>query len=341
MKRFPEEISIRSGRLRKADCCFKRSWVWFNSLRIWIEQKGRGRETSPLPPSPSLPLGLTDEHRHHLLLPLDWNLYRHPSWVLACRQSASTASWVAWVNSAASTSTSRLPSLLPTAFLTPVNTAYSEGGQCLYHPSPVSASFCEISHDNNYIFLRQSITKYISLLIHNLLWFTHLPIYLKLCILWICPYIISFGIQFSSIQLFSRVWLFVTAWVAAHQVSLSITNSRSLLKLTPTESVMPSSRLILCRPLLLLPPIPPSIRVVLPMRWPKYWSFSFSISPSNEHPGLICFRTDWLDLPAVQGTHKSLVQHHSSKALIFLVLSFLDSPTLTSIHDHWKNHSLD
>ncbi|KAB0373241.1 hypothetical protein FD755_014900 [Muntiacus reevesi] len=114
----------------------------------------------------------------------------------------------------------------------------------------------------------------------------------------------------------------------------------------PVESVMPSSHLILCRPLLLLPPIPPSIRVfsnesTLHMRWPKYWSFSFSISPSNEHPGLISFRMDWLDLLAVQGTFKSLLQHHSSKASILRVLSFLHSPTLTSIHDHWKNHSLD
>ena len=111
------------------------------------------------------------------------------------------------------------------------------------------------------------------------------------------------------------------------------------------ESVMPSSHLILCCLLLLLPPIPPSIRIfsnesALRMRWPKYWSFSFSISPSNEHPGLI-FRMDWLDLLAVQGTLKSLLQHHSSKSSIFLLFSFLHSPTLTSIHDHWKNHSLD
>ena len=98
--------------------------------------------------------------------------------------------------------------------------------------------------------------------------------------------------------------------------------------------------------LLLLPPFPPSIRVfsnesTLHMRWPKYWSFSFSISPSNEHPGLMSFRMDWLDLLAVQGTLKSLLQHHSSKSINSLVLSFLHSPTLTSIHDHWKNHSLD
>ena len=109
------------------------------------------------------------------------------------------------------------------------------------------------------------------------------------------------------------------------------------------KSVMPSSHLILCRPLLLLPPIPLLIRVfssesTLRMKWPKYWSFSFSISPSNEHPGLISFRMDWLDLLAVQGTLKSLLQNDSSKASIFLVLSFLHHRTLTSIHDHWKNH---
>ena len=116
--------------------------------------------------------------------------------------------------------------------------------------------------------------------------------------------------------------LFSTPWIAERQASLSITNSRSLLKLSSIESVMPSSHLILCHPLLLLPPIPPSIRVfskesTLRMRWPKYWSFSFNISPSNEHPGLISFRMDWLDLLAVQGTLKSLFQHHSSKASIF------------------------
>ena len=120
----------------------------------------------------------------------------------------------------------------------------------------------------------------------------------------------------------SRVRLFSTPWTAARQASLSITNSRSLLKLMPIESVMPSSYLILCRPLLLLPPIPPSIRVfssesTLRVRWPKYWSFSFSISPSNDHPGLISFRMDSLDLLAVQGVLKSLLQHHSSKASIF------------------------
>ena len=125
--------------------------------------------------------------------------------------------------------------------------------------------------------------------------------------------------MFSSVQT-SRVQLFATPRIAARQASLSITNCRSLPKPMSIESVMPSNHLILSRPLLLLPSIFPSIRIfsselVLHMRWPKYWSFSFSISPSSEHPGLV-FRMDWLDLPAVQGTLKSLLQHHSSKASI-------------------------
>ena len=152
--------------------------------------------------------------------------------------------------------------------------------------------------------------------------------------------------KFSSVQSLSRVQLFATPWIAAHQASLSITNSRSLLRLMPIESLMPSSHLILCHPLLLLPTIPPSIRVfssesTLRIKWPKYWSFSFSISPSSEHPGLTSFRVDWLDLLAVQGTLKSLLQHHSSKASIFRRSAFFTVPTLTSIHDYWKNHSLD
>ena len=123
----------------------------------------------------------------------------------------------------------------------------------------------------------------------------------------------------SLVQSLSRLWLFVTPWTAAHQASLSITNSQSLLKLMSIESVMPSNHLILCRPLL-LPSIFPSIKVfssesALRIRWPKYWSFSFNISSSIEHPGLI-FRMDWLDLLAVQGTLKSLLQHHSSEASI-------------------------
>ena len=129
------------------------------------------------------------------------------------------------------------------------------------------------------------------------------------------------SVQFSSFQSFSCVQLFATPWITALQASLFITISQSSPKLMSIESVMPSSHLILCCPLLLLPTIPPSIRVfsnesTLRMRWPKYWSFSFSISPSNEHPGLISFRMDWLDLLAVQGTLKSLLQLHSSKASI-------------------------
>ena len=117
-------------------------------------------------------------------------------------------------------------------------------------------------------------------------------------------------------------------------------------QLLSTESMMPSDHFILCHPLLHLPSIFPSIWVfsnesALRIRWPQYWSFSFNISPSSEHPGLIFFRTDWLDLLAVQGTLKRLLQHHSSKASILPALSFLYSPTLTSIHDHWKNHNLD
>ena len=152
--------------------------------------------------------------------------------------------------------------------------------------------------------------------------------------------------MFSSVQSLSHVWPFVNPWIAALQASMSITNSWSSPKLMSIESVMPSSHLILCRPLLLLPPIPPSIRVfsnesTLCMRWPKYWSFSFSIIPSEEHPGLISFRMDWLDLLAVQGTLKSLLPHHSTKSINSSALSFLYDPTLTSIHDYWKNHSLD
>ena len=123
---------------------------------------------------------------------------------------------------------------------------------------------------------------------------------------------------FSSVQLLSRVWLFATPWITARQTSLSITNTWSSLKLMSINSVMPSNHLILCRPLLLSPSIFPRIRVfpnesVLHIRWPKNWSFSFSISPSNEYSGLISFRMDWLDLLVVQGTLKSLLQHHSSK----------------------------
>ena len=211
--------------------------------------------------------------------------------------------------------------------------------------------------------------------------------------------------QFSSVQSLSHVWLFVTPWTAARQASLSITNSCSSPKHISIESVMPSNHLILCCPLLLLRSIFPSIRVfsnesAVCIRWPKYWSFSFNISPSNEHPGLISFRMHWLDLLAVQGTLKSFptpqLKSINSLVLSFLFfvcfssttlllpthipqpscthaqsynpmdcsppgcsvhglfqarilewvaisfsISFLYSPTLTSIHDHWKNHSLD
>ena len=143
----------------------------------------------------------------------------------------------------------------------------------------------------------------------------------------------------SSVQSLSHVQLSATPWTAAHQASLSITNSQSLLKLQFIESVMPSNHLILCCPLLLLPSTFPSIRVflnesVLPIRWPKYWSFSFNISPSNEYSGLISFRMEWLDLLAVRGTLKSLLQHHSSKASILQHSAFfiiqLSHPHMTA-----------
>ena len=155
----------------------------------------------------------------------------------------------------------------------------------------------------------------------------------------------GFYISFSSVQ-FSSVSqscpTLCNPWIAARQASLSITNSWSLPKPMPIELVMPSSHLILCHPLL-LPPIPPSIRVfsnesTLHMRWPKYWSFSFSISPSNEHPGLVSFRMDWLESPRDSQESSPTPQF---KSINFSVLSFLHSPTLTSVYDHWKNHSLD
>ena len=137
----------------------------------------------------------------------------------------------------------------------------------------------------------------------------------------------------------------MTPWTAARQASLSITNSQSLLKLMSIELVMPSNHLILCCPLLLLPSIFPSIRVfsnesVLRIRWPNYWSFSLHISPTNEYSGLISFRMDWFNFLAVQGTLKSLLQHHSSKASILWRSAFF-MVQLSSIHDYWKNHSLD
>ena len=150
---------------------------------------------------------------------------------------------------------------------------------------------------------------------------------------------------FSSVQSLSHVQLFVTPWTAAHQASLSSTSSRSLLKLMSIESVMPSNHLILCRPLLLLPSIFPSIRVfssesTLHIMWPKYWSFSFNISPSNEYSGLISFRMDWLD-PCRPRKSQESSPTPQFKSINSLVLSFLYSPTFTSIHDSWKNHSFN
>ena len=149
------------------------------------------------------------------------------------------------------------------------------------------------------------------------------------------------------VQSLSHVWLFVTPWTAARQATLSFTVSRNLFKLMSIEFVMLSNHLILCCPLLLLPLIFPSTMVfsnesALLIRWPKYWNFSFSISPSNEYSGLISFKIDWFQLRAVQGTLKSLLQNHSSKASIlwcspFFMFQFSHPP----IHDHWKNHSFD
>ena len=154
------------------------------------------------------------------------------------------------------------------------------------------------------------------------------------------------SVQFSSVQSLSHVYHFATPWTAAHQASLSITNSWSLPKTLSIESVMTSNHLILCPPLLLLPSTFPNIRVfsnesALHIRWPKYWSFSFNISPSNEQPGLISLRMDWLDRLAVQGTLKSLLQHHTSKASILQHSAFFIVQTFTSIHDYWKNQSLE
>ena len=149
----------------------------------------------------------------------------------------------------------------------------------------------------------------------------------------------NFSYSISSVHSLSHVWLFATPWITVHQASLSITNSQNLLKLMSIESVMPFSHLILYHPLILWPPIPPSIRVfskesTLLMSWPKYWSFSFSISPSNDNPGLTSFRMDWLDLLAVQGTLKSLLQHHGLKTSVFCCSAFftvqLSHPYMTT-----------
>ena len=163
-----------------------------------------------------------------------------------------------------------------------------------------------------------------------------------------CPVSTSSSVQFSHSVVSDSLW--PHGLQQARQASLSITSSRSPLKLMSIESVMPSSHLILCRPLLLLPPIPPSIRIfsnesTLRMRWPKYWSFSFSIIPSKEHPGLISFRMDWLDLFAVQGTLKSLLQHHSSKASILRRSAFFTVQLsllleFTQTHVHWVGDAI-
>ena len=148
----------------------------------------------------------------------------------------------------------------------------------------------------------------------------------------------------QSVQSLSHVWLFATSWTTARQASLSITNSQSSLRLMSIESVMPSNHPILCYPLLLLPSVFPSIRVfasesVLCIRWPKYWSFSFSISPSNEYSGMISFRIDWFDLLARDSQESTPTPQF--KSINSSALSFLCSPTLTSIHDYWKNHSFN
>ena len=163
-------------------------------------------------------------------------------------------------------------------------------------------------------------------------------------------YVLSQSVN-QSVQSLSHVWLFATPWTAARQASLSITNSQSLFKLMSIESVMPSNHFVLCHPLLLSPSIFPSIRVfsnesALRIRWPKYWSFGFSISPSNEQSGLISFMMDWLDVLVVHGTLKSLLQHHSLKASILHYQAFfvvhLSHPYM-DVRDgpYWKNHSLD
>ena len=154
------------------------------------------------------------------------------------------------------------------------------------------------------------------------------------------------SVQFSSVQSLSHVQLFATPWTAARQASLSITNSQSSLRLTSIETVMPSSHLILCHSLLLLPPIPPSIKVfsnesTLHMRWPNYWSFSFSIIPSKRNPRADLLQNGLVGSPCSPRDSQESSPTPQFKSINFLVLSFLHSPTLTSIHDHWKNHSLD
>ena len=179
------------------------------------------------------------------------------------------------------------------------------------------------------------------------------PLQIKLHFIWLLKESYTLRIKWNLdpilkilavVQFLSCVRLFVTPWTAARRASLSITISLSLLKLMSIELVMPSNHLILCCPLLLLPSIFPNIRVfssesALHIKWPKYWSFSFSISPSKEYSSLISFRIDWFDLLVVQGTLKSLLLHHSSNASILWSSAFLMAQLSTSIHDYWKNHS--
>ena len=202
---------------------------------------------------------------------------------------------------------------------------------------PLSTDFHCFPHWGNLSSLL--MINWVEVYLYSVLWGERRKINHRWCSTFTPFTFLIFPVQLSSVQSLSRVQLFATPWIAACQASLSITNSQSSLKLTSIKLVMPSSHLILCRSLLLLPPIPPNIRIfsnesTLCMRWPKYWNFSFSIIPSKEHPGLISFRMDWLDLLAVHGTLKSLLQHHSSKASILWRSAFftvqLSHPYMTT-----------
>ena len=192
----------------------------------------------------------------------------------------------------------------------------------------------------------QTTIYFISLFLPHGLILSYLSTWIKLCEQLVSTVMCLSSYPFCSVQSLSHVRLFETPWTAARQTPLSIINSQSLLKLMSTELVMPSNHLILCHPLLFLPPIFPSIRVfsnesALCIRWPKYWSFSFSINPSNEYSGLISFRIDWLDLLAVQETLKSLLQHHSSKASILWCSAFFIVQLSHSYMTTGKKHSFD
>ena len=184
------------------------------------------------------------------------------------------------------------------------------------------------------------------IIINSISLFTEL-LYLIFLYVLLSPEVNSWDKTVAVVQSLSRVWLFVTSWTTARQASLSFTISQSLLKFISIKLVIPSNHLILCHSLLLLSSVFPSIRVfsndsALCIRWPKCWSFSFSIHPSNEYSGLISLRTDWFDLLAVQGTLKSLLQHLLQfKGISSSVLSLFYCPVLTSVHAYWKNHSFD